>query len=575
MRLNCTKSKNSTHYCIIQDININGKRTTKVYENIGNYEDFCKRAGTKDPFEWAKEYIDSLNKAQKEAQLPVLIEKYPTVLIEKDKQRTFNCGYLFLQRLYYAFGLHKICAEVSSEYKFQYDLHHILSHLLYARIIEPASKYKTYHAIDEFLFFPRYELQHVYRGLEVIAKKMDYIQAALYKNSQKIRDRKTGVLYYDCTNYFFEIEEADGLKQYGKSKENRPTPIVQMGLFMDSDGIPLAFTLTKGNANEQTTLQPLEKKIIEDFGQEKFVVCTDAGLASTANRKFNDTNHRRFITTQSIKKLKKHNREYALDLTKGWRMHGSDTTYNIASLRTDDAFIEQHYNTIFYKETYLVENGLTQRLIITYSVKYQEYQRKTRHNQIERAIKLIESSPTKIGKAKGNDPKRFIQTTTCTKDGEIASKNIYTLNETLVDDEARYDGLYAVCTNLDDDVAEIIKVNHRRWEIEESFRIMKSEFKARPVYLSRDDRIKAHFTTCFLSLFLLRNLEGMLNHEYTVPEIIDTLRKMQLTQDKNNYFPIYKRTDLTDKLHEVFGFRTDYEISTFQQLNKIFRKTSL
>ena len=505
----------------------------------------------------------------------MLIEKYPTVLIEKDKQRTFNCGYLFLQRLYYAFGLHKICAEVSSEYKFQYDLHHILSHLLYARIIEPASKYKTYHAIDEFLFFPRYELQHVYRGLEVIAKKMDYIQAALYKNSQKIRDRKTGVLYYDCTNYFFEIEEADGLKQYGKSKENRPTPIVQMGLFMDSDGIPLAFTLTKGNANEQTTLQPLEKKIIEDFGQEKFVVCTDAGLASTANRKFNDTNHRRFITTQSIKKLKKHNREYALDLTKGWRMHGSDTTYNIASLRTDDAFIEQHYNTIFYKETYLVENGLTQRLIITYSVKYQEYQRKIRHNQIERAIKLMEFSPTKIGKAKGNDPKRFIQTTTCTKDGEIASKNIYTLNEALVDDEAKYDGLYAVCTNLDDDVAEIIKVNHRRWEIEESFRIMKSEFKARPVYLSRDDRMKAHFTTCFLSLFLLRNLEGMLNHEYTVPEIIDTLRKMQLTQDKNNYFPIYKRTDLTDKLHEVFGFRTDYEISTFQQLNKIFRKTSL
>ena len=341
---------------------------------------------------------------------------------------------------------------------------------------------------------------------------------------------------------------------------------------MDGNGIPLTFNITSGNTNEQTTLKPLEEKIIEDFNLAEIVVCTDAGLASTANRKFNNTNLRKFITTQSIKKLKDYLKQEALDLTKGWKLPGSDKTYDISKLRTDENLKEKYKDKIFYKERWINEDNLEQRLIVTYSVKYQEYQTHIRNNQIERAKKIIEQNPKKIGKAKQNDPKRFIQITNTTSNGEIAEETHYNINQDIIDEEAKYDGLYAVCTNLEDDVEEIIKVNHRRWEIEESFRIMKSEFEARPVYLSREDRIKAHFMTCFLALLIFRILEKKLDEKYTVNEIIETIKNMNLLKEEEGFIPVYTRTNITDLLHEKFGFRTDHEIITEQNLKKIIRK---
>ncbi len=403
---------------------------------------------------------------------------------------------------------------------------------------------------------------------------MDFIQSEVYKNSEKYIKRNNKVLYYDCTNFFFEIEEEDGLKQYGKSKENRPNPIVQMGLFMDADGLPLAFDITPGNTNEQTTLKPLEKKIIKDFKTSKFVVCTDAGLASNANRKFNNINSRGFITTQSIKKLKGPLKDWCLDLTKGWKLFGNDKKYNISKLREDENLISKYKDKTFYKERWIKEDGLEQRLIVTYSVKYQEYQKNIREKQLDRARKLIESNPKKIGKAKQNDYKRFIETIATTSQGEVAEENHYNINEEKITEESKYDGLYAVCTNLEDDVNSIIKTNHNRWEIEESFRIMKSEFKSRPVYLSRGDRIKAHFVTCFLALLIFRYLEKKLNNEYTAYEIIDTLKAMDLKLENTGYYsPNYTRTNLTDKLHEVYNFRTDYEVINEKNLKKIFLTT--
>ena len=400
---------------------------------------------------------------------------------------------------------------------------------------------------------------------------MDFIQSELYKNSLKYSNRNNNILYYDCTNFFFEIEQEDGLKQYGNSKENRPTPIIQMGLFMDGDTIPLAFNINPGNTNEQITLKPLEEKIINDFKNSKFVVCTDAGLASEANRKFNNTNNRRFITTQSIKKLKGHLKEWCLDLTKGWKIYGKDKTYNISQLRENKELIKKYKDTTFYKERWINENGLEQRLIVTYSVKYQEYQRNVRDRQIQRAEKLIESNPKKIGKAKQNDPKRFINTIPVAEDGTVV-ENHYEINESLINEESLYDGLYAVCTNLEDPVQDIIKINHNRWEIEESFRIMKSEFKSRPVYLSRDNRIKAHFTTCFLALVIFIYLEKILDNKYTVEEIIDTLKNYNLKdEDGLGYSPLYERTDLIDLLHEKFNFNTAYEINETKKIKKIFQ----
>ena len=428
----------------------------------------------------------------------------------------------------------------------------------------------------KFFEQPNFEYQHIERALPILNEENDFIQSQLYNNSKKYYPRNNRILYYDCTNFFFEIEQEDDLRKYGKSKENRPNPIVQMGLFMDGDGIPLSCEITPGNTNEQITLKPLEQKIIKDFNLAEIVVCTDAGLASNANRKFNNKNNRKFITTQSIKKLKDFLKQEALDLTKGWHLFGSNKTYNIEKLRTDENLIEAYKDKTFYKERWIKEDGIEQRLIVTYSVKYQEYQRHIRNNQIERAKKLIEKNPKKLGKPKQNDPKRFIETTTTTENGEVANETYYSINQSVIDDEAKYDGLYAVCTNLEDDVQDIIKVNHRRWEIEESFRIMKSEFNARPAFHSTEEAIKAHFLICFLSLTIYRFLEKKLDEKYTVGDILDTLREMNLKLDSPEvYSPNYLRTDLTDDLHNKFGFRTDYEAIREKNLKKICKETKI
>ena len=574
MRLRKVRTKNTLQYAIIKDINKNGKRTTCIYENLGTLDKIKLRCGSEDPIEWLKKYVNDLNIKNSNEALPVIIQKNPNKIIEKNVRCSFNVGYLFLQDIYYKLGINQICKEISDKYQFKFNLNDILSKLLYSRILFPASKLKTLELSKKFIEQPNFDYQHIERALPILCKENDFIQSQLYKNSKKYAPRNNRVLYYDCTNFFFEIEMEDNFRRYGKSKENRPNPLVQMGLCMDGDAIPLSCVITPGNKNEQTTLQPLEEKIIKDFELAEIVVCTDAGLASEANRKFNNTNSRKFITTQSIKKLKNFLKEEALDLTKGWHLAGSDKTYNIEKLRTDETLKDMYKDKIFYKERWIKENDLEQRLIVTYSVKYQEYQKQIRDNQIERAKKIIENHPQKIGKPKQNDPKRFIETIHTTTNGEAAEEAYYSINQAIIDEEARYDGLYAVCTNLEDSVEEIIKFNHKRWEIEESFRIMKSEFHARPVFHSNEEAIKAHFLICFLALTIYRYLEKKLEERYTVGEIIDTLRNMNLKLDKPDvYLPNYIRTDLTDDLHEKFGFRTDYEILTEKNMKKICKQT--
>lgn len=571
MRLKISKSKNTTLYYVIKTIYLNGKEKTITVEKLGNEDEVLKKANGNNPIEWAKKYVKELNQKEKENTLPILIKKYPQKIIEKDTQNIFNCGYLFLEKIYYELKLNKICDEISEKYSFKYDLNNILSNLLYGRIIFPSSKLATYNLSKKFIEQPNFELQHIYRALEVISKENEFIQSKLYENSLKFSKRNTGILYYDCTNYFFEIEQEEGLKQYGPSKEHRPNPIVQTGLFMDGDGIPLAFNITPGNTNEQTTLTPTEEKILKDFKLSKFIVCTDAGLASIANRKFNNKQDRAFITTQSIKKLKSHLKEWALAPT-GWSLSGDLKEYDISKLEETEEKIEFYKNKTFYKERWIKEDGLEQKLIVTYSLKYKNYQRKIRNNQIERAQNAIETNSIKLEKCNQNDYKRFVTKISLTKDGEVADKKVLSLNLEQIKKEEQYDGFYGVCTNLEDDAEEIIKVNQRRWEIEESFRILKSEFKARPVYLSRDDRITAHFTTCFLSLVLHRYLEKRLEEKYTSSEIIETLRNMNLTQSsEESYIPSYTRTDLTDCLHEKFGFRTDYEIIKNKDIKKFLK----
>lgn len=570
MRLHISKSKNSASLYVIKSVydSKTQSNSSKIVEKLGTEVELREKLNGQDPYEWAKGYIAELTKKEKEETNKVMVQYSPTKLIEKEQQRSFNGGYLFLQKIYHELGLHEICKEISQRHKFSYNLDSILSRLLYGRIIFPGSKLSTFNLSSRFLEKPDFDIQHIYRALEVISKETDFIQSELYKNSLKLSKRNTGVLYYDCTNYFFEIEEEQGLKQYGYSKEHKPNPIVQMGLFMDGDGIPLAFSITKGNTNEQLTLKPLEEKILDDFKLSKFVVCTDAGLASSANRKFNDQSARAFITTQPVKKLKSHLKEWVLS-NEGWQLSGSDKVYDISTI-DETIFADK----TFYKERWIKENGLEQNLIVTYSIKYRDYQRKIRNSQIERAIKVVETNPSKMNTSNQNDYKRFIEKTSVTPDGEVAEKHLYGINPAIIGKEEIYDGIYAVCTNLEDEASEIIKINHRRWEIEECFRIMKSEFKARPVYLTRDDRIEAHFTTCFLSLVLYRYLEKRVDNKFTCSEIVHGLRDMNFYEvPAEGYIPTYTRTDFTDAMHDAFGFRTDYQIMKKAHLKNILKNT--
>lgn len=568
MRLSIVKSPNAKQFYVIKSyINKNGKRTSKIVEKLGNENEVLQKSKGEDPIVWAKKYIETLNKKEKEETLEIITKFSQSNLIKKNIQTSFNVGYLFIQDIYYKLKLNEICKEISQKYKFEYDLDSILSRLIYTRILEPSSKLSSFEASKKFLEQPNFELQHIYRALEVIAKETENIEAEVYKNSLNLVNRNTKILYYDCTNYFFETEEPEGIKQYGVSKEHRPNPIVQMGLFMDGDGFPLAFSINSGNTNEQVTLKPLEQQIIKDFGLSKFVVCTDAGLASNENRVFNNIQNRSFVVTQSLKKIKGHLREWALS-PEGWRKNNSKEIVNLENIDNSS-----NSDDVFYKERWIKENGLEQRLIVSYSPKYAAYQKAIRNSQILRAQELI-NNPSKIAKSRQNDPKRFVTSKSITNDGEIAEKRLVSLNEEAIKNEEMFDGFYAVCTTLEDDISEIIKVNKRRWEIEESFRILKSEFKARPVYLKNDDRIKAHFTVCFLSLVIYRILESKLESKYTSAEIMECLRNMNILEIKgNDYIPAYTRTDLTDNLHELFSFRTDTEIVTLKSLKKIFKQT--
>lgn len=587
MRLGWTTGKYSTTYRAVKTIRVNGKNKTLIVKNFGSEKSICEKYGVTDAKAWAKEQVRLMDEAEKEDCAKFSIELCAGRDLPLNEQHCFNGGYLFLQDIYYALGLDRICAAIRTRHGFEYNLNSILSRLVYTRILFPSSKKNSFEDSLRFIEQPDFELHQIYRALSVLAEESDYIQSRLFKNSINISDRKTGIVYYDCTNFYFEIETAEDDKQYGISKENRPLPIVEMGLFMDAEGIPLAFCINPGNENEQQSLIPLEKKLLTDFDMSKFVVCTDAGLSSGTNRFFNDYDgedgRRAFITTQSVKKLKKHLKDWALS-PEGWKCYEKEKNEKIYNLNKLDK--EKDKEKVFFKSRWIKEkvtveiNGskknveLEQQLIVSYSLKYRDYQRTVRSGQIERAMKAVKNGPSGVEKKRPNDPKRFIKADHSTGDGEIADKTVYYVDQSVIEEEEKYDGFYAVCTNLDDMPKDIVKINRRRWEIEECFRIMKSEFEARPVYLHRKERITAHFITCFIALIVYRYLEKKLDEKYTCGQIIETLREMNFMKyEGKGYQPTYMRSELTDALHEAFGFCTSKQIVPIKNMKNICAQT--
>ena len=536
-------------------------------------------------------------------------ERIPSTDSPCSNSTSLNIGYLYLKDIYAKLNPSDFFKSVSSDRKITYDCNKICQFLTYARILDPASKYGTYDKLDTYYEKPQVEYQHMIRFLDILDRNSDQYLKHLFDNSENIVKRDTSVMYYDCTNYFFETEKPDeeiidevtgeiilGLRQFGISKENKTSPIVEMGLIMDRRGIPISMCIHPGNTNEQLTAVPLEKEVIKMTGNKKFIYCADAGLGSYNIRKFNDMGGRAYIVTQSVKKLGQEIKDIVFN-DSNYRLLSNDDAITLKEMRTfnkKDANNLSLYNDFAYKvipastamdtglyEEKVYKNGRTKKvkakgtlhqyIIVTFSRKMMEYQRTIRERQLERAKKLLRlKDPEKIKKGP-NDIRRFLKNTS----SDTAN---YVLDMDKIHEEEKYDGFYAVATNLDDSAKDILAVAQNRYKIEDCFRIMKTNFDARPVFLRKPERIRAHFLICYTALLIYRLMECKLDDNLThvtTSNLIKTLRNMNVVNMDDMYYKsIYSGSQALDALERCFELQLNRKYYRPSDLNKIVKKFS-
>ena len=612
MKLYYDKRLKDPTYYIQQGFRNGKKTTTKNIKRLGKHSELLLI--TDDPLEYAKNEVKKMNEEYRSGRSEFIVtmdfnERIPSTDSPCSNSTSLNIGYLYLKDIYAKLNLSDFFKSVSSDRKITYDCNKICQFLTYARILDPASKYGTYDKLDTYYEKPQVEYQHMIRFLDILDRNSDKYLKHLFDNSENIVKRDTSVMYYDCTNYFFETEKPDeeivdevtgeiilGLRQFGISKENKTSPIVEMGLIMDSRGIPISMCIHPGNTNEQLTAVPLEKEVIKMTGNKKFIYCADAGLGSYNIRKFNDMGGRAYIVTQSVKKLGQEIKDIVFN-DSNYRLLSNDDAITLKEMRTfnkKDANNLSLYNDFAYKvipantamdtglyEEKVYKNGRTKKvkakgtlhqyIIVTFSRKMMEYQRTIRERQLERAKKLLRlKDPEKIKKGP-NDIRRFLKNTS----SDTAN---YVLDMDKIHEEEKYDGFYAVATNLDDSAKDILAVAQNRYKIEDCFRIMKTNFDARPVFLRKPERIRAHFLICYTALLIYRLMECKLDDNLThvtTSNLIKTLRNMNVVNMDDMYYKsIYSGSQALDALERCFEIQLNRKYYRPSDLNKIVKKFS-
>lgn len=612
MKLYYDKRLKDPTYYIQQGFRNGKKTTTKNIKRLGKHSELLLI--TDNPLEYAKNEVKKMNEEYRSGRSEFIVtmdfnERIPSTDSPCSNSTSLNIGYLYLKDIYAKLNLSDFFKSVSSDRKITYDCNKICQFLTYARILDPASKYGTYDKLDTYYEKPQVEYQHMIRFLDILDRNSDQYLKHLFDNSKNIVKRDTSVMYYDCTNYFFETEKPDeeivdevtgeiifGLRQFGISKENKTSPIVEMGLIMDSRGIPISMCIHPGNTNEQLTAVPLEKEVIKMTGNKKFIYCADAGLGSYNIRKFNDMGGRAYIVTQSVKKLGQEIKDIVFN-DSNYRLLSNDDAITLKEMRTfnkKDANNLSLYNDFAYKvipantamdtglyEEKVYKNGQTKKvkakgtlhqyIIVTFSRKMMEYQRTIRERQLERAKKLLRlKDPEKIKKGP-NDIRRFLKNTS----SDTAN---YVLDMDKIHEEEKYDGFYAVATNLDDSAKDILAVAQNRYKIEDCFRIMKTNFDARPVFLRKPERIRAHFLICYTALLIYRLMECKLDDNLThvtTSNLIKTLRNMNVVNMDDMYYKsIYSGSQALDALERCFKLQLNRKYYRPSDLNKIIKKIS-
>ena len=574
-KLTITRSKNAKCFYIQTTYRKrDGRLSSKTVKKLGNETFIRENYGVEDAEAWAQEELERMRQAAREEKQGLVVELHPDRLID-GSERIFNGGDIFIEQVLSRLGLRAICKDISARHRIRFDLGDYLTRMVCSRILQPGSKLSDYINGSRFIERKDLRLENFYRSLDIMGADMNTMQGEIYRHSLKNIGRNTGVIYYDCTNVFFETETDDDFRKYGHSKENRPNPLVQIGMFMDMDGLPLGMCVSPGNTSEQKTLQPLEEVLAEKFGLSKFVVCTDGGLGSRDNRRYNVTEDRNFITVQSLKKLSAHYQEWATDPDR-WHLRPRlkddaqtrcKSVYNLGEIDLDE-----YAEDVFYKECLTDETAFDEHLVVTYSRKYDLYQKQLRAQQIQRAITKINRGEIRRPKSP-SDCRRFMKDTYFDAKGnplEVITAAV--LDQEQIDAEARFDGFNALATGLDDDPCTIIRVNSWRWEIEECFRVEKSDLDMRPVYVRAPQRIAAHFFVCFIALLVLKIMQKQLPEEYPVSRIRETLSAMNLTKLEGfGYIPSFNQTPLATAIQEMMKIHIDRQINTPAQIRADYR----
>lgn len=594
----------------------NGKKVTcKNIKKVGKHSELLKI--TDDPLAYAQEIARKMNEEYRvgKVEYPVSLDFNERIKHSDDAASSaswLNTGYFFIQHFMNELKLKNFFKQITSGRKNTFDCYTIHRFLTYARIMNPASKLATCASLDSYYEKPEFSHQQVLRYMDILEGHHDEYLSWLYEKSSSVAKRDSSVLYYDCTNFYFECEQADedivdevtgeiitGLRQYGVSKEHRPNPIVEMGLLMDRNGIPITMCLHPGNTSEQLTAIPLEKEVLKMLPGAKFIYCSDAGLGSYNIRKFNSMGGRAFIVTQSIKKLSDALKQSVFN-DNGYRLLTDDSSISVNFMKSFDKHDEDNlklYNATAYKvinadktielglyDDKTLRNGRTikvkskgvleQRIIITFSRKMMEYQRAVRNRQIERAKKLLSCNDPEEIKKGPNDVKRFFKRTVKSKSGDEA-KVEYTLDQNKIDEEEKYDGYYAVATNLSDPVQDILAISHERYKIEDCFRVMKTNFDGRPVNHYLPERINAHFLICYTALLLHQLLKFKLDENgthVTTDDLITTLKNINVTELCDiGYMALYNGSTALDALIKLTGLPLDRHYYKLKDLNKIIK----
>ena len=600
MHLSPAKPQEGKIYYIAKSFrNERGISTKKNMFRLGTLDEIRRREGVSDAWQWAQEELARRNEEERIGRQKLKIELSPSKRINTGECVKYSGGDLMLIPFYNALGLPQICREIQTDTRTEYSLNEILESLVVSRILYPCSKKGAYELNKKRIRPTSFGLEDIYRALSLLSSHIDDIQARVWSNSQKITDRNTRIIYYDCTNYYFEIEDNDkdfvdkqtgeyipGLRKRGKSKENRPNPIVQMGMLMDGDGMPLSFIIFPGNESEQPSLQKIEEMVANKFGLNEFIISTDAGLGSENNRRYNMTEGREYITVQSLPSLPKADQDMAL-APEGWRIAFRDSALppidpfnperKIFNLSEIDLDAERH--TRFYKEIIVDKcmdgdksTARQERVIVTYSQDFALYLRHKREERISSAQKIVNRRQTKSRQSQ-QDPRRYVATEYITKEGIKATNVKMALDQKAITADQRFDGFYAYGTSLDDDAADVLRARSFHHEIEHLFRTTKTFLEARPVHLQRQDRIRSHFLICFLAMVIIKILQKKLHMpELTIDQLILTLRSIEFDYFKSiGYRPLFERNEITDRLQQIAGITIDTEIVETKRMNKLYR----